>query len=605
MIAILPKHVSDKIAAGEVVERPVSIVKELVENSIDAGANRITIEIKNGGKSYLRVTDNGCGIPTDQVAVAFQRHATSKIQEAEDLDHIYSLGFRGEALASIAAVSKTEIVTKTPDEKLGTKVVITGGELAEQSGTGCPEGTTIIVRDLFFNTPARLKFMKPDATESGLIIELISQMALAYPNISFRMINSEQTLFTTQGKGDRLQAIHTLYGRTNGGKLLSVQSAADNYRLEGYVSDPGDHRSNRKSQVYFVNGRVINNKPMERALDSAYAQRLFDGRHPIAYLFLEVPAEDLDVNIHPNKREVRFHREADIEQFVKASLVGILQQKDAIPIFTNAVSSIIHKQSKPVFDENPSIHRQVDIKSLLSDLRDHQSIVGEEILISKELIATEIPALVKEMPDNLFSTQNISTQNNRFHPESLTPMGVVFGTYIIATDDDSLYLIDQHAAHERILFEQILQQMSRTEKARQTLLIPFTIQCSLVESAVTENWLHVITEIGYRLENFGPNTYIVKEIPGIFDYDEAEKFLSDFLDQVTAETSFSDRKVLEKAASSACKAAVKGNDHLTSEEIDALLIRLSQCENPMSCPHGRPTFTRFPKSEIERKFRRA
>jgi DNA mismatch repair protein MutL len=602
MIILLPKHISDKIAAGEVVERPVSIVKELVENSIDAGSSSIIVEIKNGGKTYLRVTDNGCGIPADQVVLAFQRHATSKIKEAEDLDHIYTLGFRGEALTSIAAVSRTEIITKEPSEKIGSRVLIEGGEIVAQTATGCPDGTTIIVRDLFYNTPARLKFLKPDATESGLIIEFISQMALAYSNIRFRMINNEQPLFSTQGNGDRLQGIHTLYGRISGGKLISVESKVDSYRLEGYISDPGEHRSNRKSQIFFVNGRVINNKPMERALDKAYAQRLFDGRHPIAYLFLEVPAEDLDVNIHPNKREVRFHKELDVEDFVRTALLDTLQGREAIPALSKeSPSKPSYLQNSQASREKPQNHEQVDIKSLLSTLRGQQQVIAEEALFDTIQSPSQRTPYV---PSKISPLQVVESNDQRFHPETLNAMGVAFGTYILATDDDTLYLVDQHAAHERILFEQVLEQIDKQEKVRQTILMPFTVNCNLAESAGADDWLHALSEMGYMLEPFGPSTYIVKEIPGFLAYEEAERFLSDFLDHVSDETVFSDRNTLIKAASSACQEAVKGRQHLTSEEIDELLIRLSQCKNPLSCPHGRPTFIRFPQYEIERKFRR-
>ncbi len=602
MITILPKHVSDKIAAGEVVERPVSIMKELVENSIDAGATSIVAEIKNGGKSYLRVTDNGCGIPKDQVVLAFQRHATSKIKEADDLDHIYTLGFRGEALTSIAAVSRTEIITKTPSEKNGYKVLIEGGDVLSQTATGCPDGTTIIVRDLFYNTPARLKFLKTDGTESSLIIEFISQMALAYPMIRFRMINNEQPLFSTQGNGDRLQGIHTLYGRINGGKLLPVSSKVETYGLEGYISDPGEHRSNRKSQIFFVNGRVINNKPMERALDKAYSQRLFEGRHPIAYLFLEVPAEDLDVNIHPNKREVRFHRESEVEDFVRNSLASTLQGRNAIPGLEKERSfKSTSDQNTKTSHDKPQNFNQVDIITLLSSLREQQNIIAEETIISTDTSTAKVPS---ESPQLRPSIQTIEAVDNRFHPETLTSLGVVFGTYIVATDDDTLYLIDQHAAHERILFEQILAQMDKREKFKQLILMPFTVKCSIAESESSDAWLHVLSEMGYTLESFGPNTYLVKEIPGFLTHEEAERFLSDFLDHVTEDTELADRKVLTKAASNACKEAVKGREHLSSEEIDELFIRLSQCENPLSCPHGRPTFIRFPQHEIERKFRR-
>jgi DNA mismatch repair protein MutL len=601
MIRVLTKQVSDKIAAGEVVERPVSIMKELVENSIDAGATRIVVEIKNGGKTYLRVTDNGVGIPGDQVALAFQRHATSKIQEAEELDHIHTLGFRGEALTSIAAVSRTEMITKDQGEKTGSRVFFEGGEIVEQNGTGCPDGTTIIVRDLFFNTPARLKFLKPDATESSLIIEFVSQMALAYPYISFRMINNEQPLFSTQGNGDRLQGIHTLYGRINGGKLLPVEATTDSYQLEGYISDPGEHRSNRKSQVFFVNGRVISNKAMERALDKAYSQRLFDGRHPIAYLFLNVPAEDLDVNIHPNKREVRFHRELEIEDFIRQTLGAVLQTPNAIPELSREVKHrTVMGQNQPKSLENTENHQQVDIKLLLSALRSEQEIIAEESVLVIDERHDETPV----ERHRIFDPPTQLEKDHSFHPEMLTPMGVAFGTYIVATDDDTLYLIDQHAAHERILFEKITAQMRRKEKVRQTILIPFTVRCNLTESAASEGWVHILSDMGYSLELFGPNTYLVKEIPGFLTYEEAERFLSDFLDHVDDDLDISDQKIIMKAASNACKEAVKGKEHLSSEEIDELMIHLGQCENPLSCPHGRPTFIRFPKSEIERKFRR-
>jgi DNA mismatch repair protein MutL len=416
------------------------------------------------------------------------------------------------------------------------------------------------------------------------------------------MIHNEQPLFSTQGNGDRLQGIHTLYGRINGGKLLPVSSKVETYCLEGYISDPGEHRSNRKSQVFFVNGRVINNKPMERALDKAYSQRLFDGRHPIAYLFLEVPAEDLDVNIHPNKREVRFHRESEVEEFVRTALTSTLQGRDAIPGLDKSRSfDSTSIQATKANRDKPLISKQVDINTLLSSLREQQNFIAEETIDSIETPTSTVPS---KAPQRISSIQPMEPSDNRFHPEALTSLGVAFGTYIIATDEDTLYLIDQHAAHERILFEQILSQMDNREKFKQLILMPFTVKCSITESEASDAWLHVLSEMGYTLEPFGPNTYLVKEIPGFLTHEEAERFLSDFLDHVTEDTELTNRKVLIKAASNACKEAVKGREHLSPEEIDELFIRLSQCENPLSCPHGRPTFIRFSQHEIERKFRR-
>lgn len=608
MIRLLSKEISEKIAAGEVVERPVSMVKELVENSIDAGASLIVVEIKNGGKTYLRVTDNGEGIPSNQASLAFQRHATSKISKADDLDHIGTLGFRGEALSSIAAVSRTEFITKTADEKTGTRLFISGGDLLEESVTGCPDGSTIIVRDLFFNTPARLKFLKPDATESSLIIDFVSQMALAYPKIKFRLINNEQPLFSTSGKGDRLEGIHTLYGKISSRKLIPIQFEHQEYRLEGYVSDPSESRSNRKGQVLFVNGRAINNKPMERGIDRAFAQRLFDGRYPVAYLFLELPPEELDVNIHPNKREIRFHKEPEIERFIENAVYQALQQLDAIPQVLNEKS--LHKQQsewlRSADTEPASINPiQVDIKSLLSTMREQQQIAETSILEFREEMQND---LINLSSDSLQSdrSQPVSNQSSdrRFHPEELRILSTIFNTYILAASDDTLFLIDQHAAHERVLFEKIMAQYEASEKNRQTMLVPFSLNCSIGHAANWEAWIDEISKIGFSLSLFGPNTLLVKEIPFFMTLDGAQRFLSDFLDQLDDMHSPPDRRIIEKAASRACKEAVKGNESLTGEEISELLKSLSKCDNPLSCPHGRPTFIRLSQSEIEKKFRR-
>ncbi|MBO4991527.1 MAG: DNA mismatch repair endonuclease MutL, partial [Firmicutes bacterium] len=330
-IHALPKQVSDKIAAGEVVDRPLSIVKELMENSIDAGATAITVEIKNGGKSYIRVTDNGFGIPEDQVMLAFQRHATSKIETAEDLDTINTLGFRGEALASIAAVSSVEMITKPVAAKSGVKLRLQGGSLLNQTGTGCPDGTTIIVTNLFYNTPARLKFLKADNTESSLIIDFVSKMALAYPKLRIRMVNNGNILFHTPGGGQIYNNILTIYSKETGQKLLPVTADNGSMFLEGYISDPSYSKTNRKQQIFFVNGRYIQSKIMEKAVSLAYQDKLFEGRYPVTYLFLYVNPQTLDVNIHPNKKEVRFDDELAVLDFVHSTLRSHLNTKQAIP----------------------------------------------------------------------------------------------------------------------------------------------------------------------------------------------------------------------------------------------------------------------------------
>ena len=344
MIKLLEKKVADKIAAGEVVDRPLSVVKELVENSIDAGADAVVVEIKKGGKTYIRVSDTGCGINADEVTTAFKRHATSKITEAEDLDSIQTLGFRGEALASIAAVSRTELITKTADAKTGTSITVEGGETAGISAIGCDGGTTVIVRDLFYNVPARYKFMKSDSAEAGLITEFVSQMALAYPYIRFKLINNEAVQFLTQGRGDRYSSILTIYSKDIGKSLVPVEYENGEMKLSGYVSNVGESRNSRKNQIFFVNGRVVSSKVMDTAVKNAYKERLFMGRFPIAFLFLEVKPDTLDVNIHPNKKEIRFDDEKSVELFVTEAIKQALATKEAAP--TVNIAEI--KPEKPV-----------------------------------------------------------------------------------------------------------------------------------------------------------------------------------------------------------------------------------------------------------------
>ncbi|MBR5315268.1 MAG: DNA mismatch repair endonuclease MutL, partial [Firmicutes bacterium] len=365
MIKVLDKTVADKIAAGEVIERPVSIVKELVENAIDSGGDSVVVEIKNGGKSYIRVTDNGCGIPADQVETAFLRHATSKIETAKDLDAILTLGFRGEALASIAAVTHTELITKTKDAKMGTKVLIHGSEVLSNSGTGCPDGTTIVVTDLFYNTPARQKFLKSDAAESGQIIDLMSQIALAYPNIKFRFINNGNIMFSTLGNGDVKAAILAVYKMKEYQDLVPVDYSNGKAKVTGYISRPSLSRTNRRNQIFFVNGRVVSSKVIDRGVTLGYKERLFDGRYPVCFLFIETDPGCLDVNIHPNKREVRFDQEEEIVQLVGNAIKTALGTKAAIVEAKN----IFREESTQEEKASTKSQEQVDIKSILSTKR--------------------------------------------------------------------------------------------------------------------------------------------------------------------------------------------------------------------------------------------
>ncbi|MGI6731253.1 MAG: DNA mismatch repair endonuclease MutL [Anaerovoracaceae bacterium] len=614
----LEKEVADKIAAGEVVDRPLSIVKELVENSIDAGSTSIIVEIKSGGKTYIRVTDNGFGIVKEDVELAFKRHATSKIHQAKDLDSITSLGFRGEALASIAAVSRTELITKTKDDSSGIKVRVEGGAIVEKTPIGCPDGTTIIVEDLFYNTPARLKFMKADSTESTLIIDFISKMALAYPFIRIRLINNGNILFSTPGKGDIYSNILTIHSKEMGEQLIHFKAEGDGLTLEAYISNPGYTKSNRKNQIFFVNGRNISSKLLEKAVREAYREKVFEGRYPIVFIFLQVPPDKLDVNIHPHKKEVRFEDENKVQDFIVSAISKHLNTLDGI-IEIN--QDKLFKNEKPI--ENPSKEEQVDIKHILSTMRSEESgFQAQEKDDTKGSIALPYlrqgKVLINENRNSYESNSseskienppvepeptNNSTQDIDLIFESLTIMGSVFGTYIIAQDGDFLYMLDQHAAHERILYEKLLEQYQKEDKMQQPILTPFIFHVPYAVTNEESNWLAFLHKLGYDVEPFGVNAYIVKAIPFFMELKEARDFIDYLVDNID-EVEINNQTRLEKIISKACQEAIKANDILDMKEMDTLIRDLRQTKNPTSCPHGRPTLIKLSKNELDKMFKR-
>lgn len=634
MIRVLEKHIADKIAAGEVVERPVSIVKELVENAVDAGATSIVVEMKNGGKSYIRVTDDGCGIPEEQVETAFLRHATSKIKEVKDLDSIGTLGFRGEALASIGAVSRTEILTKCKDSKTGTRVLFHGGEIVDHQQTGCPDGTTLIVSDLFYNTPARLKFMKSGSAESGLIIDFISQMALAYKDIRFRLINNGTVLFATNGDGNRFNTIVRVYKNVDPKNLTMVSYSEGKLKLEGYISTPAQSKVSRSSQIFFVNGRVVKSKVIERGLSEGYRERLFEGRHPVAYLFLETDPADLDVNIHPNKREIRFDNETEIMDFIARGVRQALGTKEAM-----VSGASLFKENVSEYKAKEREQKQVDIKSFLSSLDGSEEIKVRPISKDPVLKADPkpvqpikpkpVPTPIKPVPNAPAPIKNeapISTPEPKpipqpqvqvpdpltvkeptakpFDFDELKIQGSIFNTYITCVDESSFYLIDQHAAHERVFYEKLVREYELEEKARQPIMLPFILNVTLKVDEEKFTWFDALNKMGYTLEEFGPGTYRITEIPTFMTLEEAEVFANEFIEQVSDSTNLRNTVVIEKLIMKSCKSAIKGGDVLTLAEMEALLTSLKQCVNPFSCPHGRPTFVRLTRYEIERLFKR-
>ncbi|MCR5034560.1 MAG: DNA mismatch repair endonuclease MutL [Clostridia bacterium] len=598
MIRLLDKSIADKIAAGEVIDRPVSIVKELVENAVDAGATSITVQIRDGGRTYIRVTDNGCGIPAEEAETAFRRHATSKITDEKDLDCIETLGFRGEALASICAVSRVELITKTADSKSGRKVVVESSQVLENTATGCPDGTTVTVRDLFFNVPARYKFLASDASEARKVIDFVSRIALSYPDIRFSMINGSSTVFTTAGKGNILAGIINIYGKDIGEGLIPVEQSAGGFTLKAHVSPPDKTLPSRSRQIFCVNGRIIASSVLERALDRAYAERMFKGRFPIAFLFLAMPAEKLDVNIHPAKRQIRFDDNSEVEDFVTEAIRSALMGQQAVPDVSKDVSKAEIPPAQPQIQElnvrddgfkyesiaTETPQQQVDIKSFLTTLRQEKNETAAE----------------QEKPDPV-----PAAVNQPFDFDELTVIGAVFNTYILAQDDSCFYMIDQHAAHERVFYEKLMKQYHASEKYSQQMLMPLSFSVSSDVSTTEDMWISQVRAMGYDIEFFGNQTYLVREIPAFMQINEAEDFLNDLFSAFSDRPDLSDQRVLDKIITRSCKSAVKGGDVLDSREITALIDQLKACDNPFSCPHGRPTFVKMTRYELERMFKRA
>ena len=623
-IRSLDKTVADRIAAGEVVDRPLSIVKELVENSIDAGADAITLEIQNGGKTYIRVSDNGCGIPSEDIEVAFLRHSTSKIVTDEDLSHIETLGFRGEALASIAAVTRTQMITKVPEESTGTRITIEGGRVTEKVPVGVADGTTIIVRDLFYNTPARLKFLKKDHTESGLIIDFMCRMTLAYPAIRFRLINNGKMLFHTSGKGDVLENIFAVFGKETAENLIAFEGEDEECRVSGFISQPTYTKNSRRNQFYFVNGRNVSDKVMEEAVTKGYGDKIFENRYPVAYLFLSIPADALDVNVHPNKREVRFKEPDRIRELIRQSIFDRLNTRDGVGRFdddsilkdrlANEMEEAFREETapfrRPLWGESQTDVTQEDMGVKVISLRKN-GFDNSEDTISRTAPAVSSAALAQDKDhagkggDALTDPRSRQTATRKFDLNGLTVLGVVFLTYIAAYDEDHFYLIDQHAAHERVFYEHFLETFYHSQAAPQLLMAPLIKEVGIKLSPDPDKeWMTFLSRSGFLAEEFGGRSLKITGIPAYMDLSEAERFLTDYLDSVSDSTDFKDQKTLDRIILRSCKAAVKANDRLSMEEVRALLRDLSNCSNPFSCPHGRPAIIRMSKRDMEKMFKR-
>lgn len=623
MIKVLDSFVSDKIAAGEVIEKPLSIIKELIENSIDAGASSIIVEIKNGGKSYIRVTDNGSGIVSDELETAFLRHATGKISTVQDLDKINTLGFRGEALASISAVSRLTVVTRTQDSMVGTKLVMHGGKKISLESVGSNTGTTMIVEDIFYNIPARRKFMGSDAREASAIISLVEKLAIYYASIKFMLINNDKTIISTTGNGDYRSAISNVYPDKEYKDLIEVNSQT----VRGYISAPSVTKTNRKGQIFFVNGRIVSSKVIEKGIEDGYGRRIFSG-YPIAVLFVTVPPETIDVNIHPGKKEIKLLDENNIINEISKAIESALN--------VNKLVAELHPK-RDVFQSSYVVNESVDENSINSvknvDYIDSTNHVNaNHVNVSEEKVIAE-PISVKEYiaTRNLHSCDNNDDSSNAkiiseddFHSidleddsrsidldeatsrpfefEDLSYAGYIFNSYIVTETRDAIYMVDQHAAHERIFYEKLINEYNNQQHNIQPILAPFLIEVSSAVYNTDRGWIELMQRMGYDIEDFGENTFVVRGIPSFMTLAEADTFAHRFIDNIGDLRDNS--TVIDKLIVKSCKAAVKANNRLSEMEIKELLDKLSMCSNPFCCPHGRPTFIKMTRYEIERTFKR-
>ncbi len=636
-IELLSEETIDKIAAGEVVERPASIVKELVENAIDAGASSITVEIKEGGISFIRVTDNGIGIPKEQIKKAFFRHATSKIRSVSDLDTVLSLGFRGEALSSIAAIAQVEIMTKTKDELVGCRYVIEGAQEKEFSDIGIPNGTTIIIRNVFFNTPVRRKFLKTASTEAGYISDVCEHLALSSPNIAFKFINAGQMRFNTSGDGDLKEVIYRIYGKEVASQLIAVNRESHDIKIHGYLGKPILNRANRNFEKFFVNGRFVKSNLVSNAVETGYKQYLMQHKFPFAVLNLDINTASLDVNVHPTKMEIRFNNEEYISDFVETTISSTLKVNEMIPdVILQEEEKTVVKPERIKGPEPFEFQRKNDIKEFCEansvqasvdkviestfEIDFEKNTVEEEFVysadskllgdnsvmdapVSNVIKAHDVVYATNPIQLNLFEEKIISQDNL----EKYKIIGQVFDTYWMFSYEDKLLIMDQHAAHEKIKYERIMDKLKNKEHNSQALNPPIIISVSASEMNILESFKENFEAIGYEYDDFGGNEIAIRSVPNdLYGLNEKEVFL-EMLDDIS-ETGLSKNAVFDvlndKIASMACKSAVKGNTTMTIEEANALLKELMTLENPYNCPHGRPTIVTMSKYEMDKKFKR-
>ncbi|SES69699.1 DNA mismatch repair protein MutL [Natronincola peptidivorans] len=609
LIRILNDLTINKIAAGEVVEGPYSVVKELIENAIDANATNITVEIKEGGQKYIRVSDNGKGIHEEDVELAFTRHATSKIQSLEDLASIISLGFRGEALASIAAVSQIQIITKPREQPYGISLDIVGGKVVNKQQVGSPDGTTIEVKNIFFNTPARLKFMKSSQAEATKIGEIMSRLALSQPNITLKYINNNNIMFTSPGNNNLEQTIVSILDKDLFKNLIYIENSTNDIKLYGYISQPTYVRGNRNFEIIFVNGRFIKSKLLYKAIETAYKEKLPINKFPVCVLNIDINPNIIDVNIHPSKTEIKFHDEEIIYSFIYKTILANLAKHTKIPAM---VMKNINWKSF-LAGNNPSTESIFKENKCNYNTHNNNKSTSLQISIEGAKKNNETETIEKEFEKNNRSTsqnnniqKDLETTQENFLTSLLTGyriIGQLFDTYIIIEKDLAMYLIDQHAAHERLVYNKMLQAYKDNNIITQQLLEAKAIELPQEDFLLLTEHIKTFNDLGFGIEVFGRNTIIIREVPLIMGVPRNFEFLLEVIDEFkngNHNKVYFNEIIIRKS----CREAIKAMDKLNIDEINALIIQLSEVPPPLTCPHGRPILLSLTKYEIEKNFKR-
>jgi len=619
VIKLLSKETIDKIAAGEVVERPENVAKELLDNAIDSGATAISVEIRGGGCDLIRVTDNGCGIEKNDLPNAFTRHATSKLTTAEDLSHIRTMGFRGEALASIAGVSRVEMITRRKEDLTGTRYVIEGGNEISVRDIGVPNGTTIIVRDLFFNVPVRRQFLKQPKTEGSYVRDIVEKAALSYPTISFSFLSDGKQMFHTSGNGKLLDVVYTVYGGETVSHMIPVSYTSEDGTVTGYLSKPSMVRNRRDSEIYFVNGRFVKSTVIERAIETAYEGYLMQHKFPFTVLMIDVAPEKIDVNIHPKKTEIRFSDDEKMFDMIYAAVKDTLSHREHIE---DALHRESEKKAAPQPHFEPFEKKQENTgRSPISVLKENLDDIYRTAVVSpvqsiekpKELEkpVTAGPGMPKEEARNA-TVEPVSVKETYEQLKFLDPeakkkyrfIGQIFDTYWMIEYEQALYIIDQHAAHEKVNYEKLVEKILHGGAESQNIL-PVILSLQAKDAVLLEEHLDDFAKVGYEIESAGDRDFYVRAVPASLPELSRKELLMEMIEGLAdMRTGLNDQLIREKIASMSCKAAVKGNSRLSEQEMRSLIDELLMLKDPYNCPHGRPVMIKFTKYELDKLFKR-